>query len=91
MKREEFTASGWEDTENYIRERRTKFGTAELKVPDMDNRNEVSNAVETRKAIPYSEFMDGLGQFSTATKIPRHRICHLRLGSMKVLADHNID
>jgi hypothetical protein len=91
IKLEELTASGWEDAEEYFREHNKKYGTAELKVPAIANPNDISTAVETAEATTFSMFVDNLDQPSTAGKIPSHSRSYLRLGSKKVLANHNID
>jgi hypothetical protein len=49
------------------------------------NLNDISTTLVT------AEFVDGLDQPSTAGKIPSHSGSYLRLGSKKMLADHNID
>jgi hypothetical protein len=53
--------------------------------------NDILNTVEIAEAITFSKFVDSLDQPITAGKIPSHSRSYLRLGSKKVLADHNID
>jgi hypothetical protein len=79
------TASRWDDAKNYFRERNKKYPTAGLKVPAIANLNDISTALET------AEFVDDLDQPSTAEKIPSYSRCYLRLGSTKMLPDHDID
>ena len=93
MKLGELTQPGWGDAADYFRERDKKYGTAELKVPAVVQRQTADDAASS-PLTTFSEPLETLHsvpgklQMPQVTSQPGSR--HMRLGSQKTQTDECI-